>query len=260
MRILVLLAGIMDTNWRLEEGRMQAVADGDEAGLEPRRLSPFDEAALETALQLRDAVPAAHVTVAVLGAKGSDKVVRTAAAFRPARALRVDTPSALCWDPTVAATAVDAVLAAAGGADIVLLGREFGDCDNGAVPSYVAERCGWPFFGRAHRVQVEEGCVRLFRSCVGDEEQAVLRPPLMVSVVNDRGNRLRHPLMKNVILARREGVDVLAVALPAERKTLALAGPTPLVPRSQACRMLEGSVDSQAAELAALLRAARAPR
>ena len=253
MRVLVLLAGIVETNWRLDASRVAALVEGDEAGPEPRRLGPFDEAALETALQLRDRDAAVSITAAVLGGPGSDKLARAAMAFRPARALRVDVPSALCHDPAVAAAAMQAALAASGGADLVLAGRELGDCDNGMAPAYAAERCGWRFFGRVHRIHAEDGRLVLSRVRDGDEEQAILAPPLMASVVNDRGNRLRHPLMKNVILARREPVEVVATGSAAPMPLVA-AGLTPFTARSAACRMIEGSVDDQAAALAALLR------
>ena len=44
-------------------------------------MSPFDEAALETALALRDAIPGAILRAIVMGGCKADKIARAVAAF-----------------------------------------------------------------------------------------------------------------------------------------------------------------------------------
>lgn len=91
--------------------------------------------------------------------------------------------------------------------------------------------------------------------------------PLVASVTNDR-NRLRHPLMKNVMLAKQQKIDVLSAAnAPAEPAGLSAAPvrvirialePLTSGRRTDApCRMLPGTIDDQAQALADYLRDGR---
>ncbi|MEJ1978727.1 MAG: hypothetical protein WDN49_24035 [Acetobacteraceae bacterium] len=138
--------------------------------------------------------------------------------------------------------------------DLVLMGREFGDCDNGALPPYLAEAGGWRFVGQVQQVRAEDGVLVMRRTRGSDEEAIRLAPPLFVSVVNDRGNRLRHPLMKNVILARRETWPVLDGVTGAAEKGPLSARAAAATVRTAGCQWLEGSVDAQANALAEWLR------
>jgi electron transfer flavoprotein beta subunit len=261
MEILVLLAGIIDPNARLTDARIGRLSRGEEAGDETRRLSPFDEAALETALQLRDLDAGTRITAVVVGTKACDRLTQAVAAFRPNLAARLDIASSAFADPAAA-------VAPLGGLscgqpedgiprpDLVLIGREFGDCDNGALPAYLAEATGRRFVAQVQQIRSEGDRLRLTRTRGGEEEQILLAPPLIASMVNDRGNRLRYPLMKNVILAKREPVRVLAPERDGERiaARLAYAGAAPVLERRTACQWLHGTVDEQADALATLLR------
>ncbi|MBV1796486.1 hypothetical protein [Siccirubricoccus sp. G192] len=261
MQVVVLLAGVVDPKWRLDRlGLRPGTELADESGL-PRRLSPFDEAALETALKLRDADPAVRVTAVLPGDVGSDALLRGVAAFRPDRAFRFDTSGLAPWDPRAAVRLLGlAVGAACGCPDLVLMGREFGDCDDGVLPAALAEAQGWRFCGLAHAVAIADGRFVAHRIRGPREELLRLPPPALVSITNDRGNRLRHPLMKNVMLAKRGPVEVVtpqAGAIPRAVVARSLAVVPPPQRGAGACRILSGPVDAQVAELAAYLRARR---
>jgi len=95
----------------------------------------------------------------------------------------------------------------------------------------------------------------------GREEVLRGTPPLLVSVTNERGNRLRHPLMKNVALAKREKVEwVAAPDAPSVAMPVGLAAVAPAAParRSGGGRVLTGPAEVQVAELAAYLAPWRA--
>lgn len=258
MQVVVLLAGVVDPKWRLERlGLRDGTEQPDETGL-PRRLSPFDEAALETALKLRDADPAVRITAVLPGDASGDALLRAVMALRPHRAFRFDTGTAAFWDPRAAArmlgSAVDAASDAPG---LILMGREFGDGDDGTLPPLLAEMRGWAFCGQAHAVQLTEGAIVAQRVRGPREEAVRLSSPALVSITNDRGNRLRHPLMKNVVLAKREAVETVAMP-PADTtrglRALSLAVVPPPRRGSGSCRMLEGPLDAQVAEFAEYLR------
>jgi electron transfer flavoprotein beta subunit len=243
VKVAVLLAGIADPKWPL-----------DPAGAHARILSPFDESALEVALKLRDAHPDTHLTVLLAGNASDEALARSVAAHRIDRLLRVEVPEAQAWDIAVQATAWKHLLADVH-ADLVLIGREFGDRDDGALPAALAEALGWKFVGLAQEARRVDGVVELLRERGAAEERLARVPPLVASITNDRRNRLRHPLMKNVMAAKRAAIEaVTAPAAPAVRVTLAESH-APVAPaRAAACRMLQGSIEEQAAELARVLR------
>lgn len=250
MNIVVLIAGVHDPKWPITPE--SALSDAPDTIGEHRIMSPFDEAALELALRLRDGNPATTITVRVAGGAGAQKIARTVAALNIAdvATLTIDRP----WDQ--AATAAALVPWAAGG-DLVLIGREFGDFDDGLVPALLAGMLDVPFFGRAQTVAVQDGAT-LMREVSACVETLRITGPLLASVTNDRRTRLRKPLMKNVMLARQavigEGIATghPTAALTLDQLTQRTAG------RGRTdCALVDGPLEQQAATLAGLLWEAR---
>ena len=103
MNILVLLAGVIDPKWSLvpladHDRRL----DFDRASY-PRKLSPFDEAALEVALKLRDADSARRVTGILVGGEKSAPLMQEVRAYRLDETHLLDLDWSALWD--VAASA-----------------------------------------------------------------------------------------------------------------------------------------------------------
>jgi electron transfer flavoprotein beta subunit len=257
MNVVVLLAGIADTKWPL--GKL-ALGDGVISGDEklPRKLSPFDEAALETALKIRDADPESKVGAILIGASQSEQLLRTVASFRLQHVSCMDYALQHRWDVAqLAQISKHALEALEFRPDLVLLGREFGDCDDGALPPQLAEVLGWRFVGLAQQVAVDQGRLKLRRSRGTFDEWITLPVPVVASVTNDKSNRLRHPLLKNVMAAKRESFRVEKAPNPQTRPRLtpsALKLEESSRRAGAACRMLTGPVEVQVAELAAYLR------
>ena len=204
-----------------------------------------------------------RVTAVLLGGPESDALVRSVSALRPHRTLRFGEAAPSLWDPAAALRALAAAVAATAAVapDLVLVGREFSDADDGLLPAALAEAEGWRFAGLAHAVVLEDGAFIVRRLRGGREEALHGTPPLLVSVTNERGNRLRRPLMKNVALAKREKVEwVAASAAPTGAASVKLAAAAPAAParRSGSSRVLTGPVEAQIAELAAYLAPWRA--
>jgi electron transfer flavoprotein beta subunit len=252
MNVVVLLAGVADPRWPL------AAVSTDFLGDRARNhicLSPFDEAALEIALKIREGRSGTRVTVAMTGGVESDPLLRKVAAYRPDRAVRIDGATLAFHDAhTLAATLAAMVPQLDAAVDMVLIGREFGDCDSGTVPPCLAATLGWTFFGLAQHAQWQDGRLWLVREQGSIEESVPMIGQWVVSVTNDRRNRLRHPLMKNVIEARRMSLATL-VPSPQGKARLALdaVAAAPERARDVPCRMLSGSFDVQVGELAAFL-------
>jgi electron transfer flavoprotein beta subunit len=249
VKITVLIAGVHDPKWKV------ALANAQLPEAEPDRqiMSPFDEAALEMALRVRDANPATLIHVHVAGGDTGAKIARTVAAFNPAEVsmIEVATP----WDQSAVA---NALVQLCGDADLILIGREFGDYDDGLVPPILAAKLSAPFFGRAQVIETKDG-LRLMREVCWYEERCHVSERLVASVTNDRRTRLRKPLMKNVMLAR-QAVICLTQTSSIPSPGLELVGTTERSSSRAAttCTMIQGTSEHQAQALATILLAARA--
>lgn len=242
MIILVLIAGVHDPKWPVMPG------SATDSPADQRIMSPFDEAALEMALRVRDAQPGTVISVRVAGGSGAAKIARAAAALNisDVGTLTLNNP----WDQAAVARAL---ASACGGADLILIGREFGDCDDGLVPPLLAGVLSLPFFGRAQTVEAGD-TIRLMREAERAVETLILSGPMVVSVTNDRRTRLRKPLMKNVMFARQ--MEIPAIAVCSEASTnVSLAAWRPGAAQREAtdCMILGGRAHEQADSLAQLL-------
>lgn len=249
---MVFLAAILDPKWTLSV---------DEAGNLPARdpqklaFSPFDEAAMELALRVRDGLGSqlCSLQVCLLGEE-AEKLARKVAAYKPDH---VATVSAELADRTSLARALaDWAETQGAPADLILIGREFGDCDDGAVPAMLARLLGHRFVGLIHSIVPSGQDVQLQRRRDGTLESILLDRPIVASVTNDKTNRLRHPLMKNVMQARKA-----AIAHHASLEQVTSAVVRKIRPLRQArpegqCRYLEGELPARARELADILSAA----
>ncbi|AYC33023.1 electron transfer flavoprotein subunit beta [Pseudomonas cavernae] len=254
MKILVLLAGVADIRFPLHTLSIGAEGLIEENGNARRLLSPFDEAALELALKLRDARSDCQIDVLLLAGANNEAMLRTVAAFRPNSLRRLDLQPACPWDARLTAGQIAGLLKSEGGADLLLIGREFGDLDEGSIPVLLAQRLGYPLFALAQHAEWAGGQVRLLRERGAGEESLEVSQPLLASVTNDKRNKLRHPLMKNVMEAKR--MSFAGVTAGVEEPTalpLASLGVARVSVRGGQCRMLEGSAAQQASALLAYL-------
>lgn len=254
MNILVLVAGVADPKWPLEPA--------SEAALPPRQaerlvLSPFDEAALELALRARDQLAgAATLSCAVVGGPETEKLARSVFALTSGPVVRLEAQPGLLWDQSaVAGRLAEFARALVAPPDLVLIGREFGDCDDGLVPPALAETLGWGLCALVQDIATTDGCLRLMRERGGQEEWIAPAGPAVASVTNDRRNRLRKPLVKNVMAARQVQIATADGRLePSPKLSLEGAAAGDVGRPRVACRVLGGALEEQVAALATLLK------
>lgn len=253
--VLVLIAGIADPRKPLPPRPDAAALTQHRAG--HGVLSPFDEAALELALKLRDADPALAIHACVCTAAPADMLPRHVAGFRLAsvRGLQLDLAQAV--DSTRLATQLAETCRAIDPA-LLLIGREFGDTDDGSLPALLAEALQRPFASQTLAVQADGDAWRVRRQAGAQQEQWRLPRGALLAVTNEASNRLRHPLLKNVMAARTMRFETqMPVHHPAAPLAIVDVAPAREAPRAAACRMLDGPLEQQATQLAELLLAAR---
>lgn len=250
MEVAVLTSGVADPKWPLpQEFSLKAL---QAHAAQRATLSPFDEAALELALALRGADPQVRITCLVAS---DEALARSVAGWRPDAIHRLALAAVPCWDGGLVAQALArAVAELAPAADLVLVGREFGDFDEGGVPAALARHARLPLVPLVLGVSRQPEGLTALRQGGGSLERVQLAGRALACVTNDPGNRLRHPLMKNVMLAKKMPIPVWQ-APPPDGGALQLesvqAARAP--ERSGACQWLEGSVQEKAQALARVL-------
>ncbi|WP_144636141.1 hypothetical protein [Bordetella genomosp. 13] len=261
MHVAALVAGVADSRKPLPRpasGDWRELPGASTVAYKP---SPFDEAAIEIALKLRDQGAASRVTVVVTDGAGDVALMRAIAALKPDRVCGLCPPAAQRGNPAWLARHAPALLREDDAwPGLVLIGREHGDLDDGMAPAYLAEAWGLPYVGLALQARPRTGGGwTLLRSGARQDEALDVPAPAMASISNDRSNRLRHPLMKNVALAKQFKFDAATPdpASPAASATLAEAAPAAAAARgARHCQLFTGTVQAQAAALADYLRAA----
>ncbi len=256
MNVLVLLAGIADPKWPLPASLAAGSLDVHRASYP--LLSPFDEAALELALKLRDADPSVRIGALVAAASAQDPLLKHVASFRLDQLSAYDTARWPAWNSAALAAALSAQLQTLAPApDLVLIGREFGDLDDGSLAPTLARAMGWAFSALVLEVGSADAGVQLLRQHGAVQERVHQDLPVLAAVTNHARNRLRHPLLKNVMAAKKMAFECIALPDTAAAPALRLTGAAPVAApeRTTACRMLGGDAGAQARALATLLLA-----
>ncbi|MEM5317002.1 electron transfer flavoprotein subunit beta/FixA family protein [Paraburkholderia sp. JHI869] len=160
MRILVPVKRVVDPNVRV---RVSAAGSIETAGLK-MSLNPFDECALEKALQLKEAGVASHVTVLTCGLPAHQDVLRTALAMGADDAVLIDTGAATLDSLAVARLVAAYMKETEYG--LVLCGKQAIDGDVGGVAAMLAALLGWPQALNASALDAIDGG---WRTSCGDD-------------------------------------------------------------------------------------------
>ncbi|PLC53402.1 hypothetical protein CR155_14140 [Pollutimonas nitritireducens] len=259
MHIAVMIAGVADPKRPIERPSSGKWADIVHTPTTPFKLSPFDEAALETALKFRDRDPGTLITALVTDGSSDLALMRAVAAYRIDYVRGLCPPVGQRGNPAwLARHALAAMHQPDRPVDALLIGREHGDMDDGMTAAYLAEYWAWPFVSQAlHARSIDDGKLQFERVSTGQDESIVVPMPACASISNDKNNRLRHPLMKNVMMAKHQQFMVIAPDTTDADTAIAVmhCEPPATSPRGHTpCRLLQGSIAEQAGALVSYLK------
>jgi electron transfer flavoprotein beta subunit len=244
VKIAVCIKRVPDT-----EARIKIDAGGtaiDEAGLK-FILNPYDEFAVEEALQRREKAGAGEVVVVSLGADAAQETIRTALAMGCDRGVLLQaTP--IPADGLAVAKALAAELKD-GDYDLILFGKMAVDDYNHQVGPMVAELLGLPCVTSVAHLEIEAGRGVAEREVEGGMEVVEFALPAVLTC--DKGlNTPRYPALKGIMAAKKKPIDLKPAQLGEARMTVAgLALP----PERQEGRVVGEGVDA-VPELVRLLR------
>ena len=208
MRIAVCIKRVADS-----ETRVKVAGDGrslDDAGVK-FILNPYDEFAVEEALQRKEKAGAGEVVVLALGGPAAQETIRTALAMGADRGILLQT-DAVPADGFVTAQAIAQELKAGGPWDLVLFGKLAIDDYNAQVGPMVAELLDLPCVTAVSHLTIEGSAVTAEREIEGAVE--VVQCSLPAVLTTDKGvNEPRYPALKGIMAAKKKPLEVKPVTL-----------------------------------------------
>ena len=255
MEIVVLVKQVPDTESLIE-------IDSDGVSIKTQDIkwvmNPYDEIAVEEALQIRDAQGGA-VTVVSMGPDKAVETIRTALAMGADKGIHINDPAAAGSDPLATAR----ILAAAVKDipfDLIIAGHRAVDEDNYQVAAAVAEFLDIPQVSMVVKAELLDGKIKCQRTIEGGTVTVEAALPALFTT--QRGlNEPRYASLPGIMKAKKKPVDVKTIADlgidagaagAANRKVKIKALNLP--PQRQAVKMIEGeSAQDKAAELVRVL-------
>ena len=192
---------------------IKAAADGaslDAGGVE-FEINPYDEFAVEQALQTKEAIGAGEVTVVSLGSSDSTKELRDCLARGADKAVL------LKHEGQADAYAISEMLAAwlkEQGADLILMGKQSIDADDGQVPQRVATLLDIACVTDVKKVDIQDGAITAERDIEGGREVVSCKLPAVLSTQKGL-NEPRYANLKGIMKAKKtpfEEADATGVA------------------------------------------------
>jgi electron transfer flavoprotein beta subunit len=230
MKIAVCIKRVPDS-----ETRVKVASDGkslDEAGVK-FVMNPYDEFAVEEALQRKEKAGSGEVVVLCLGPATAQETIRTALAMGADRGILLQVEK-IPADSFAVAQLIAAELQSATW-DLILFGRMAIDDYNHQVGTIVAELLGLPSVSAVSHLDIDGTKGVAEREIEGGIE--VVEFPLPAVITADKGlNEPRYPALKGIMAAKKKplevkpvqvgagALEVVALTPPAERKEGKIVG------------------------------------
>ncbi|MEJ9210222.1 electron transfer flavoprotein subunit beta/FixA family protein [Bacillus smithii] len=250
MNIFVLLKRTFDTEEKI------TITNGsiDEEGAE-FIINPYDEYAVEEAIQIRDA-HGGEVTVVTVGGEESEKQLRTALAMGADKAVLINVEDDLEDGDQFTTAKILAEFLKDKEADVILAGNVAIDGGSGQVGPRVAELLGIPYVTTITEIEIKGTQAKLIRDVEGDSEVIETSLPLLVTAQQGL-NEPRYPSLPGIMKAKKKPLDELELDdldleeedVEPKTKTIEVFLP----PKKETGRILEGDLSDQVKELVQLL-------
>ncbi|MEW4222135.1 electron transfer flavoprotein subunit beta/FixA family protein [Rossellomorea marisflavi] len=251
MNIYVLLKRTFDTEEKISIQNGRIAEDGAEF-----IINPYDEYAVEEAIQVRDN-HGGDVTVITVGGEESEKQLRTALAMGADKAVLINTEDDLDHGDQFTTATILAQYLKDQEVDLILAGNVAIDGGSGQVGPRVAEQLDIPFVTTITKLEIAGETVTVTRDVEGDSEVIETSLPLLVTAQQGL-NEPRYPSLPGIMKAKKKPLEELELDdldleeedVEAKTKTIEMYLP----PKKEAGRVLEGDVAVQVNELVQLLR------
>lgn len=220
MKIIACIKQVPDS-----EAKVRAEAGKVSWGDAPLVINPFDEYAVEGALQQREANSGSTVTALCIGPETAKEALKHALAMGADEAVLVSDPTANDLDTAGAARILAAAIQKIG-ADMVVFGRQTLDNGAGITPAQTARVLGWPMLGLAGQIKVQDGGVSVERVVEEGRQNVSAKLPAVISVVQSIGEP-RYPSFMGIRKASKANIPVWSLG------DLGVSAPEPVVKRTE---------------------------
>lgn len=244
MKIVVCIKQVPDSTAKMvvEHGK---VLWGDA----PLIMNPWDEYAVEAALQQKEAL-GGTITAVTIGDESTKEALKRALAMGADDAILICDPALVNLDTQATAQVLAAAIQKTGGVDMAFFGRQAIDGDAGLVPVQTARLLGWPALTLASVVKIEGSNVRVERSIEEGRQIVTAKLPAIFSMTKDFGEP-RYPSFMGIRKASRAEIPTwslaeLGIAAPAS----VIAWPEIINPPSRevTCEFITGGSPEEIAE------------
>ena len=205
MKILVPVKRVIDYNVHIQikPDASGVVTDGVKMSM-----NPFDEIAVEAAVQLKEKGLATEVLAVTVGDSTSEDVLRTALAMGCDHAWRIDND---CNVPVSEARAIAKLLALCqeqAKADMIMMGKQAIDNDYNQTGQMLAQALDWPQATFASKIAIDGKELKVTREVDGGLETIACQLPAVVTT-DLRLNTPRFIPLPNIIRAKQKTITVM---------------------------------------------------
>lgn len=219
-------------------------------------MSPYDEHAVELAIQLKEAGKAEEVIVVSMGPDGTQEIIRTALAMGADRAIFVKTDAGATHTPKTTA----GILAAAvrdEGCQLLLAGKQAVDDDASQVPERIAELLELPHASVVTSFELNGQTATVKREIEGGSYTYDITIPALFTI--EKGiNTPRYPTLPNIMKAKKKEIKEVAVdglGLSDDQLASTLVVQTMALPRQDRLnKIIEGDNAERVQKLLGILR------
>lgn len=206
MNIIVCIKQVPDTT----EVRIDPVTNTLVREGVPSIINPFDENAIEAALQLAEQ-HGGKVTVLTMGPPQASQALKDALAMGADEAVLVSDRAFAGSDTLATSYTLAQAVRHIGEFDLIICGKQAFDGDTAQVGPGLAEHLGIPQVTYAIGLEVEGKKAKIKRLLSDRFEVVETRLPCLITVVKQM-NEPRHASLKNVMKARKKEIPVWSAA------------------------------------------------
>ncbi|MGM7682481.1 electron transfer flavoprotein subunit beta/FixA family protein [Cytobacillus sp. Hm23] len=250
MNIYVLLKRTFDTEEKIVISNGEINEDGAEF-----IINPYDEYAVEEAIQIRDE-HGGEITVVTVGGEETEKELRTALAMGCDKAVLINTEEDLEESDQYSTAKIIAEYLKEQEVDLILAGNVAIDSGSGQVGPRVAEILGMPYVTTITKLDIDGNKATVVRDVEGDSEIIETTLPLLITAQQGL-NEPRYPSLPGIMKAKKKPLEELELDdldldeddVAPKTKTIEIYLP----PKKEAGKILAGDIPDQVKELISLL-------
>jgi electron transfer flavoprotein beta subunit len=208
----------------------------------PLVINPWDEFAVEAALQLKEK-NGGTVTVISVGGENEKEAIKHALAMGADDAILITDPAFSGLDTQSIARVLASAIQKIGAVDVAFFGRQAIDSDSGLTPAQTARLLDWPALTLAAVINVDADTIKVDRAIEEGRQVVSAKLPAVVSLVKDFGEP-RYPSFMGIRKAARAEVPAWSLAdLGISAPSSVISWPEILNPPSRdiVCEIITGS-------------------